>query len=545
MRTILPFIFLYFFNLIPIIAQTVFEPLDSDVYSFLDKQAVKGLIELHDEFKPISRKYITELLIEIENNKDQLSNLEQEELVFYKKEFGLELELFDKDISKHKSLTLFRYNKFKRFSLFTYTDSRFKLNVDPILGFGYSSKDDKINKHFWNGLTFHGYIGENIGFYFYFRDNHESGTYFDTLNELNSKRKITVAKKGKDFIEYSDTRGGLTYNWVWGEATIGKDYISIGNAESGNVILSDNAPSFPFLSLDVQPTEWLRFRYFHSWLVSDIVDSSSAYETFRNGIFRIKLRPKFMALHSVSVYPLKGLSFTFGESIVYSERFEYIYLIPVIFFRLADHYASNYNNHVGNNAQIFFSFSLRNHIPNTSLYGSLFIDDLSVTNIFNRAKQRNKVGITLGLKIEDLPINNLSLVTEYTRINPYVYTHFVQTLTYENSSNLLGHWLGQNADLIYLGIKYKLMRGFNLKVWSKFIRKGGKGDMESAQRLPQPSFLFGLRKSFTNFGFEMKYEILHRLTARLTYKYSKLLFEDKPNLNKKSNEMSFSIYYGL
>ena len=46
-------------------SQTVYEPINSSVYDFLDRMAQKGLIEFHDEIRPVSREYIAEKLMEV------------------------------------------------------------------------------------------------------------------------------------------------------------------------------------------------------------------------------------------------------------------------------------------------------------------------------------------------------------------------------------------------------------------------------------------------------------------------------------------------
>ena len=72
-------------------AQTTYEPLYKDVYPFLSRIAQKGIIQLDDQVKPLSRKYIAEKLTELDSLKNKLTHLEQEELEFYKKDFYTEM----------------------------------------------------------------------------------------------------------------------------------------------------------------------------------------------------------------------------------------------------------------------------------------------------------------------------------------------------------------------------------------------------------------------------------------------------------------------
>ncbi|MFW9928938.1 MAG: hypothetical protein ACFFD1_06080, partial [Candidatus Thorarchaeota archaeon] len=80
----------FIFNSI-IYAQTTYEPLYNDVYPFLSRLAQKGIIQLDDQIKPLSREYIAEKLIQLDSLKYKLTNLEQEELEFFKKDFFTEM----------------------------------------------------------------------------------------------------------------------------------------------------------------------------------------------------------------------------------------------------------------------------------------------------------------------------------------------------------------------------------------------------------------------------------------------------------------------
>ncbi len=73
----------------------------------------------------------------------------------------------------------------------------------------------------------------------------------------------------------------LGFKWDWGSFTIGKNHLNWGYAENGKIVLSEKAPSFPYVRLDIKPTDWLTFNYIHAWLNSDVVDTNSLYSTWR------------------------------------------------------------------------------------------------------------------------------------------------------------------------------------------------------------------------------------------------------------------------
>lgn len=534
-------------------AQVVYEPLHRDVYEYLSRLAQKGIIEYNDEIKPVSRDYIAELLITADNQKSTITSLEKQELDFYKKEYGSEIisflltpyELNGIVSSKDpKNVNIFAKDTYGRYRLFSYSDNLFKVNVSPIFGYERGSDDGNTNSHMWNGAYLYGYLGSRVGFSFDLRDNKETGDY-DTLKNFTPVTGVNPIGF-KSGMEYSEIRTHLSYSWDWGHIAIGKEFIEWGYGESGKLVLSQKAPSFPFIKYDISPIEWLQFNFIHAWLSSDIVDSNETYATgsIRGGTHRVLYREKYFASHTLTLKPFKGFSFSLGESIIYSDRFEPVYLFPLMFFRAADHYLSRQNNSAGGNSQFFISISSRNHIPNTHLYASAIIDEIS----YGESKApKNQSGFTLGGSVADPGLRNLKLTIEYTRILPFVYMHYIPTQRYQNASYNMGHWMGSNADLIYAALQYKILRGLTTNLWFQAIRKGEEGDPELQHTIPQAPFLFGLRNNYLYTGAEIKYELTHELflRARFIHHNNEFQQEDKSFIKKNFNEFYMALYYGL
>lgn len=534
-------------------SQVVYEPLGSDVYSFLSRLSQKGLIELDDQIRPLSRKYIAEKLSSLEQNTEKLNSLEVEELNFYLTDFARELDLLNNKKVEKEKVSSINKDQFGRYRLFSYRDNLFTFNLSPILGVELGTRDNESLIHIWNGISFYGYLSDNIGFNFRFIDNTEKGNKIDKWRTFTPKTGFHVRNNETIFgfppdkIEYSEVNTNIGVDWSWGKFSVGKDFMEWGYGESGLIVLSQKAPSFPFIRLDVNPVNWLSFNYFLGFLASDVVDSNATYYHETAGE-RIVFREKYIASHTLSIKPTNGLTLSLGESIIYSDKFEFSYLFPLIFFRVNDHHLSRQINEAGSNSQFFFSVSSRNHLKNTHLYSSLFIDELTITNLFNKEKQRNQFGFSLGTSVTDLPFGNLTLTLEYTRIYPFVYEHYIQSTTYQNASYNLGHWMGSNGDLIYGSINYRFLRGLQATLWAQYIRKGDKGNAYlQYQTQPQPPFLFGLRKNYTYFGGFLKYEILHELFAKFNFQLMKSSEQqqDLNYINSNLNEFYFSIYYGI
>ena len=575
---LLIFIFFLLASFTLVFAQIVYEPLYNDVYKFLERLSQKGIIRFDDLIKPVSREYIAGKLIEVkckmENGKwemGNLTNVEKEQLDFYLMDYSFEIYFIKNKIKKSSGLDSIETrckalrsgseypilnrqfsilsSSTGRWRLFSYSDSLFKLNLNPILGYELGSIDKKSYSHSWNGVYLYGYLSDYLGFSFDFRDNSETGDNIDRTKSFTPVTGITIASESSNNIQYSEAHASISANWNWGDFTIGKDFLEWGYAESGKLVLSQKAPSFPFIRLDIKPAEWIRFNYIHAWLVSDVIDSNTIYSSLIPGrqFDRIQYRQKFLASHTVIVTPYKGLDIALGESIIYSDRLEISYLIPIMFFRLADHYLSRANNNAGGNSQFFMNISSKNHIKNTHLYGTLFIDEISTEAFGNPQKERNQFGFTLGSSVVDLPVDNLTLTAEYTKIYPFVYEHYIPTLTYESASYVLGHWMGQNADLVYGSLNYMLLRGLQGTIWAEYIRKGGQGNPIDQYTQPQPPFLFGLNSRYTYGGFEIKYEITHDFYARGRFIFNKISSDQESGgkLKQSFNDFYFALFYGL
>ncbi len=531
-------------------SQVVYEPLYSDVYDFLSRLAQKGLIDYNDLVKPLSRIYIAEKLLEADCEKC-LTPLEKEELAFYLKDYVNELSFLNDYLISKKSGIAEKDSK-GRIRLFFYADDLFKLNVSPILGIKTGIKDGETLTHLWNGINLYGYLSDYVGFSFNFRDNTETGKYIDKLKlftpvtGVNARSSLNVPNYSENKMEYSEAMTSLSVNWEWGTFTVGKEFLEWGYGEGGKLVLSTKAPTYPFIRLDINPVNWLSFNYIHAWLTSDIIDSSDIYYGPISKVY--KFREKFLASHSINVFPVKGLSISLGESMIYSDRLELSYLMPFMFFRLADHYLSRQSNSAGSNAQIFASVSSRNHLKNTHLYSTLFIDEITLSGLFDPAKQRNQFGFSFGASVVDLPFNNLQFTLEFTKIYPFVYEHHIPTTTYENASYNLGHWMGGNADQIYGSIKYRFIRGLQATLWGQYIRKGDEGTaFQQLRESPQQPFLFGLRTNYSYSGLSLSYQFIHELFIKGEFQYMKTSAEQMDNsfIDTDLSEFYLSVYYGM
>ncbi|MGB5530030.1 MAG: hypothetical protein WBQ32_08670 [Ignavibacteriaceae bacterium] len=544
---------LIFLSAVPLVrAQLVYEPLYEDVYNFLRRISQKGIIEFDDLIRPLPRTYIAEKLLQADSLSAELTSLEKEELKFFLNDYYFEEWLIGGNENKKENLDYFNGDPSDRWRFFSYGGVGLKINANLILGAEIGSVKKAKQTHFWNGFYSYGYISDLLGFSFDFRDNTETGTTLDKTKSftpetgVNAKTDMNTVNYSIDKMEYSEAKMMLATDWDWGSVAVGKEFLEWGYGDNGLLVLSQKAPSFPLIRLDINPVKWLSFNYFHAWLSSDVVDTTSLYSTAID-YQRFLFREKYLASHTLTIKPTNGLDISLGESIIYADRLEFLYLIPVTFFRLADHYLSRHYNQAGGNAQFFFSVSSKGHLKNTHLYGTLLIDELTLNGLFDASTQRNQIGFTLGSSLTDLPFENLTLKLEYTKIYPYAYQHYIKTTTYESASYVLGHWMNNNADQVFGSLKYRFIRGLEGLLWVRYIRQGELADGSKQFDQPQPPFLSGLRTNYTYLGAQVKYEIMHDLMFRARYQFMKTSMQqaDLSFIDESDQEFYFAVYYGL
>ena len=390
------------------------------------------------------------------------------------------------------------------------------MSIEPILGMDlYGSKKGLIIKRWW-GADLKMDIAHHVSIWGSLRDISYNGTaalsdkYFANDYAKIDGAKITKpgylnnlvgvqykeANYGGDF---SDSKGGISlYSW-WGSIALQRENIRWGDSYHCSNILSGRNPAVPMLSLQLTPCRWFQFDYFHAWLVSNVLDSTNYYveNTTTGGTYK-HYRPanKFMAANMFTFTPIKYVSFSFGNSIVYAERnVQAAYFIPFAFYKSLDHLLTKGLSVENQNSQLFGSLSVRpwDHIQ---LYTSIYVDEFKLARLKKSNPENNLVSYLVGFNWSGWPLTGLSLKGEFMRSYIACYTHSINVLTWASNGYNLGHYMGDNAQSIYVELAYRPIRGMRLKLTytndTKFnsyayLRRGGK-DGGISQTIAQKPF---------------------------------------------------------
>ena len=520
-------------------SQTIFVPAENNVYEYLSALSIKGIISFNDDIKPLSRNYIAGKIYDVESKKKYLTEIEVDELEFYGKEYFFELKKYRQEKPGNIN-SFFNLNDDKRFRVFTHYDSLFSISVDPVFGFDLKSLFSK--NHSWNGLNLFGSIGSDVAFNVNFKDNHLGSDLIDLKKGISNTTGIGFSARN----DYDEVSGNLTCSWNWGDLSIGKDYFVWGSGKSGQIILSEKAPSFPFIKLNVYPVSWIDFTYFLGVLNSGVIDSSTIRINKNPSRIHVELVEKYMAAHILTVRPYPNFNISLGESVIYSDRFQPIYLIPFLFFRLVDHY-QNFSDATGGNAQLFANISYKNSYLNSEFYSTLFIDELFLSSYLKGKDEAKAMAYTVGTMIIDPGIKDFSINLEYTKLDPDVYYHEDDAQTYANYNYQMGHWVGSNGDQIHFSVMKKIIRGLKLIISYDYVRKGHTPQLGELLYQPGQDFLYGLRTNYRFIHTIISYELMHDMYIKVGYNLEKIEKEISTGVNTTENDnyLTFSINYGI
>ena len=459
----------------------------TEIYDFLDELATDGIIDLTEAVRPYNRAQVAAMLSTAQQKDSLLSRRQKDDLQFYLQDYALELDtlpVYHSYGHRHVTQWITPVSNLSLAdpSLHILTKNKiFKFRVRPILGMDlYASKKGAITKR-WYGIDIQMDIAHHLSIWGSLRDNSWNGswlnnTYFPTSGDKLNGARLTKpgylnnlpgvqykeANYGGDF---SDSRGGIAlYTW-WGRIGVERDRLQWGDAQLSSTILSAHNPAVPMVTIQLTPCKWFQFDYFHAWIVSNVLDSTYYYtEVYDEGVTKIHYRPmnKFMAANMFTFKPIKYIHFSFGNSIVYAERnVQAAYFIPIAFFKSLDHLMTKGLGVENQNSQVFGSITIRltDHLR---LYGTFYLDEFKFARLSPSNKEKNPISYVVGFQWSGWPVNGLSLKGEFMRSYIATYTHSIKVLDYTSNTYNMGHYMGDNAQSIFVQLSYRPTRSLRL-----------------------------------------------------------------------------------
>ena len=322
----------------------------------------------------------------------------------------------------------------------------FDLVINPVIQFQYMKESDDDANLFLNsrGVMIRGRIANKIGFAASIIDNQERDPRYvrDWENKYQSVPGAGYYKnfKGTGF-DYFDARGYFTFNITkYIDVAFGYDRNFIGNGYR-SLFLSDFSNSTLFLKLN---TRIWKINYQNLFM--------ELHQTEPRGPDRL-LRKKYAVFHHLDVNVTRKLNIGLFEGVMFgrSNRFEFGYLNPVIFYRSIEQQNGSFDNSVAG-----IDFKL-NTLKQAQLYGQFLLDEFNLKEIKkNDGWWANKWGMQLGAKyINAFGIKNLDLQLEHNRVRPFTYSHRDSIANYTHYNQPLAHPLGANFSEMIGILRYQ------------------------------------------------------------------------------------------
>lgn len=430
-------------------AQVSLVPAQHPVYDWLYRQRVLGNLDRFQyEAQPLSRGQITAALHEVEAHQDRLGAADESLLHAYLQEFSLDglRESAGENWFKGEGhfwdriVRMFRNQKEPH--LFAYADSGYSYALDGFYSQGavsvneggesYSSqlveKGVRAYASFYGHLGFHAEVG-----------NLWAGGDKRVLaldDQYNKTWDIVGLNRGNS--NYYETVASGRLKAI--SAHIGHASLRYGGGPGQPLALSTEAPTFDWIRLNIDT------RLFHYTALHGALAGPREEGIIIAGPDTVRTRyakDRWLSMHRIDFTPSGSFGLGFSEILVYSGRgVDLAYVNPVTPLFYAESNNENRDN-------VFWAFDLRwRPARGAELFGTLFVDDAS--GLFQllgpeKAGAKNpdrafEIGATGSLA------SGLDVGARYTRVDPWVYTHWMALNTYEQRGFSLGSQLGPNTD---------------------------------------------------------------------------------------------------
>lgn len=542
------FLVLFLIVTVSIFSQVELVPVSHKVYPFLQRMELKGLIENYNSGNlPLSRKEVATFLSALSENESSLDRSEKRILDDLLVEFNFDINgKLDKSYSFLKDFNfgkIFDDDKYKY--LYAYADSTGSIFFDGMGDLSYRNYDAQSYPKTKIGLgeigiRFRGTVYNNIGFYLRMSNGQQiSGDAYARSVAASLDPKLHSALKFlgekyfdtfEGYMRFVSNNGALAF-------TLGREKFQIGTGFIDKLFLSGNAAPFDFGRIDLK-YKWMHYSFF--------------YGNLRGDSLGVPITSKNIVAHRLDFNFSENFKLGFYESVIITNRpLSFTYLNPVSFLTSADFSAEpkdQSNSLLGVDMQFVPAKDI-------ALQFSFLVDDLNFKTLYNKdaSSDDNKFGYQAGIMfIDPFRISDLSASFEYTRLDPFVYSHRSNMSTYTHWGISLGHALPPNSDEIAALLSYNLTGRTNINLKYQHQRSGTGIILDSKGNLIRNyggdvnrgdgdgkyynQFLMGNRVDRDIFTLSMRIEPIRQYFVDLSYSLQSL---DMKYISKKYSDSYF------
>lgn len=472
------------FIALPLFATQIYVPIDNPLYPFLNRLSVAGVLPDYNlNTKPVTRDYVAKMLRHLDNNRTQLSTVDQRLLDEYIADYRLELTNQRYPEIPTGKTTYFPLKSLPEFknavsNFWHYTPQKEDLHL-----MAYESGDQVI----WFDVQemFRYRVKNDIGRFFNqqsYQLSAQFGPHFSAysagyLYNYQSKQGFTEQPdeyKGGFFGRHNEFEGNVQYNsfdyahaYVQYASSLGRFELGMRSMIWGNstnsMILSNNVNPFPFIQW-TKSVGKSRFTFMHGSI------QPAEASIVNNETGSVKYAPKYIVGHRWEITLSNKLRGAFSEMVIYGDRDpELVYFIPTIFLWPVQHSLTKKNQ----DNILWFLEGEYFPINHVKLYGTLLIDELRFSEMF-KDWSGNRWSVQGGLQIApQLSTLSTDFTFEFTAVRPWTYTHRVPLFgTYTHGGNSLGFYAGPNSQLVSYENRWWLSRRSTVSIGYQILKHG-------------------------------------------------------------------------
>ncbi len=341
--------------------------------------------------------------------------------------------------------TLFR----DEYNFYSYVSQaeRFGFSFQPVYGYEVIETDDERGQvsRFTGGFRIEtGYANSLYGMVD-FRDHTEAGNApYDSRGDLYEDRWALVELKGESSTSYNLSESQLQYYGRNLSVTAGRGRHHWGPGYFGGLILNRNTPPFDYARFDAS-VDLVNYTFLHGFLES-LTPADTLYVN-PDGRPRTVNAQKYLSAQRVELKFRDQAEFGLSQAVVYGDRgLQLGYLTPLNFL-----YSVQHSNDDKDNLMIALDAKWR-PVRGLKLYGEFLFDDFRLGDLFSATGGSSKHAYTLGMHgIVPRPfLEKFDLRVEYTKIRPFVYSHFFDVNMYSHWTSPLGYTREPNSEFVHL-----------------------------------------------------------------------------------------------
>ena len=468
-------------------------PLSNPVYQLIDYFEVKGLTGFLPMAKPYTKEYIAKLLFALAEN-EKLKEWERTRIQEYLSDIA----------NDTNGLTVIKSEQKNTFTLGGFSAETSVRNgmgdngtwSASLIGEPYLSGD--LGQH----ITYTAAMGlaverltPDIFYQSYTKDSkvafpNEAIGYSYLPYQFNFETMWAHVKADATEGESGPVKDNLTAGMIYhtelnGSWLDGAVQVSINNQrrawghDQSNLVLSNTARRFPGIELKIHPAKWIRYSY----LTGSLFSYANQRSSYRKDIYGYDLGQvqKNFTYHLLEIMPTNWLQISGSGGNIWSKRLEISYLIPFVLphFTQID---------VGDHDNLSLYFDVATQIPVVGkTWLGFFVDEFSFTEGGSLLKMpRNRYAWQLGWKTNLISgiIPGTTSTLKYTRLTPFVYTHYPETdfntfgsdrpldMTYTHDEFNLGFYLPPNSGEINWKLENIALKDLTLSLESRLIMHG-------------------------------------------------------------------------